>query len=216
MQSTESPKPYVIVVGIDYSKTGELALEKAFDLARLQPGAEPHVVHVATAYGPLLRLDADEDFRTVSLEQASQQLDAYVREKLNAFTSKYGTGGFQRVCTHERVGAPAEEVAQLASDLEAALIVVGTHGRRGVRRVLIGSIAEGVVRLAPCPVLVVRPNASAELPKIEAPCAACIARRQATNGKELWCEEHSRHRGHLHSYNYVERQRENSGAPLMY
>ena len=54
---------------------------------------------------------------------------------------------------------PAFEIAQLATDLEADLVIVGTHGRRALSRLVLGSVAEVAVRLAPCPVLVMRPKA---------------------------------------------------------
>jgi nucleotide-binding universal stress UspA family protein len=54
------------------------------------------------------------------------------------------------------VGAPAEEICLLARDIRAGLIVMGTHGRSGLKRLLMGSVAEQVVRQAPCPVLTVR------------------------------------------------------------
>jgi hypothetical protein len=54
------------------------------------------------------------------------------------------------------VGHPVEEIIKRAEDLEADLIVVGTHGRAGFKRAMIGSVAERIVRHATCPVLVVR------------------------------------------------------------
>jgi len=50
----------------------------------------------------------------------------------------------------------ADTIAQLARDWNADLLVIGTHGRRGVNRLLIGSVAERVVRMSPCPLLLVR------------------------------------------------------------
>lgn len=58
-----------------------------------------------------------------------------------------------------RIGSPAAEVVAAAKDLHADLICIGTHGRGGLSRVLLGSVAEEVVRHAPCPVLTVRPKA---------------------------------------------------------
>lgn len=58
-----------------------------------------------------------------------------------------------------RIGSPAAEVVAAAKDLHADLICIGTHGRGGLSRVLLGSVAEEVVRDAPCPVLTVRPKA---------------------------------------------------------
>ncbi len=58
-----------------------------------------------------------------------------------------------------RVGSPAAEIIAAATDLHADLVCIGTHGRGGIARVLLGSVAEHVVRQAPCPVLTVRPKA---------------------------------------------------------
>ena len=55
-----------------------------------------------------------------------------------------------------RIGLPAEEIVQYADEHAIDLIVMGTHGREGVMRVVLGSVAESVVRRAPCPVLTVR------------------------------------------------------------
>jgi len=55
-----------------------------------------------------------------------------------------------------RTGDPRDLIIDVARELGADLIITGTHGRRGVRRALIGSIAESVVRTAPCPVLTIR------------------------------------------------------------
>lgn len=58
-----------------------------------------------------------------------------------------------------RVGTPAAEVVHAAAEWPADLIVIGSHGRRGVTRALLGSVADAVMRQAPCPVLVVRAHA---------------------------------------------------------
>jgi nucleotide-binding universal stress UspA family protein len=54
------------------------------------------------------------------------------------------------------IGFPAEDIVRLATEVQADLIVVGTHGRRGLSHLLLGSVAERVIRTAPCPVLTVR------------------------------------------------------------
>ena len=55
-----------------------------------------------------------------------------------------------------QVGVPFEEIVKVATEEPADMIVMGTHGRSGLNRVLLGSVAERVIRLAPCPVLTVR------------------------------------------------------------
>jgi nucleotide-binding universal stress UspA family protein len=57
---------------------------------------------------------------------------------------------------HLLAGPPAKEIVRVARSVGADLVIVGTHGRRGVRRLVLGSVAEEVLRSAPCPVLVVR------------------------------------------------------------
>ena len=95
---------------------------------------------------------------------------------------------------HVRVGAIAEEIAALATEVRADLLVVGTHGRRGVRRLLMGSVAERAVRIAPCPVLIVRPRdfrAMEGLTEIEPACPDCLKAREASQGARWWCEAHT-------------------------
>jgi nucleotide-binding universal stress UspA family protein len=57
-----------------------------------------------------------------------------------------------------RIGSPTAEIVAAATDLHADLLCIGTHGRGGIARVLLGSVAEHVLRQAPCPVLTVRPK----------------------------------------------------------
>ena len=64
-----------------------------------------------------------------------------------------------------RIGSPAAEIVAAAGDLHADLVCIGTHGRGGIARVLLGSVAELVVRQAPCPVLTVRPKACGDVSK---------------------------------------------------
>jgi len=61
-----------------------------------------------------------------------------------------------KVTVHVRTGNAGNEIASLAEDLDVELIVMPSHGRRGVKRVLLGSVAERVVRIAHCPVLILR------------------------------------------------------------
>lgn len=64
--------------------------------------------------------------------------------------------------TELRAGQPAEAIAEFARVMQADLLVIATHGRTGLARVLMGSVAEHVVRNAPCPVLVVRSDPASE------------------------------------------------------
>src|SRR5690606_6814628 len=87
------------------------------------------------------------------------------------------------------------------------LIVIGTHGRQGLRRLIIGSVAEAIVRLASVPVLVVRPKAESAppIPEIQPPCPKCVETRKQSGGQNLWCEQHSERHGPRHTYHYESR-----------
>lgn len=217
-----SEKPYLIVVGVDYSEASNLALEQAYELAAARPNAELHIVNVVHLYGNQAPTDAPSTvgFSAVSMADANAQLGAYVQQRQQAYaTSNDGANGSRvpRVVCHLRLEAPAEEIAQLAADLEADLVVVGTHGRRGISRLLLGSVAEAVVRLSPCPVFVVRPKAlPAEGPKIEPPCPRCVEARAASLGKEFWCEQHRARHGQRHTYHQRDRVGSETEMPLVY
>lgn len=191
-----------IVVGIDYSDTSVLALKRALALAR---GGMVHVVHAIETLvasplaGPMAPV-------RVPLDEGVAALAKYVEEQLNVLRAG-STEPAPLVVSHLVLGPPAEELVQLASDLQADVIVVGTHGRRGIVRFLIGSTAERVVRLATCAVLVERPNVStaeAAGPRIEPPCPRCVETRRSTGNAELWCSQHRERHGRRHTYHAVE------------
>jgi nucleotide-binding universal stress UspA family protein len=215
-------KPYVIVVGVDYSTASDLALQQAFEIAAARGASEVHIVNVVPLYGNQALIDAPTavGFSAVSLADANAQLAAYVEQRKEAYHASQGSGQpsrLERVISHLRLEAPAEELAQTAADLQADLVVVGTHGRRGISRLLLGSVAEAVVRLAPCPVFVVRPKAlPAEGPQIEPPCPRCVETRVTTAGKEFWCEQHRGHHGQRHTYHQRDRVGAETEMPLVY
>jgi nucleotide-binding universal stress UspA family protein len=218
---TKDSKPYVIVVGIDYSETSELAFTKALELAIEKPRAEVHVLNVMApnlrVVSPGIPYPSGAE-SLPSLDAAAARLEEYTVQKFLAFRAARGSGQANtvRVVPHLRVDTPTYEIAQLAADLEADLVVVGTHGRRALSRVLLGSVAEVTVRLAPCPVLVMRPKASpAPVPAIEPPCARCLETRKATGGSEYWCEQHRERHGQRHTYHQGDRASAETNMPLM-
>jgi len=214
---SQPEKPYSIVVGVDYSPTSDLALEQAFELAAARPRAEIHVVSVVNLYGTQAVLDGSTEpvgFVSMTLAEATAALQSYVEQRRASFPRSLESVVIR---SHLRLDAPATEVAQLAADLEADLVVVGTHGRRGLARVLLGSVAESVVRLAPCPVLVVRPKALPDQPpRIEPPCPRCLEARRASGGAEFWCDQHRERHGQRHTYHQRDRAGAETEMPLTY
>jgi nucleotide-binding universal stress UspA family protein len=208
---------YKIVVGYDYSEIADLALERAFDLAAREKDAEVHIVTVVVQMGDFVAggMGGLAASAAVPLTDSYEALEARVGKRMSAW-QEATQQTFSRLCIHVRSEVPSAEIAQLAADLDADLVVIGTHGRRGFRRFLLGSVAEGVVRLAHCPVLVVRPkDHEPKVPEIEPPCPHCVEARRASGGLELWCEQHRERHGQRHTYHYQSRQGLPSNPPLV-
>jgi nucleotide-binding universal stress UspA family protein len=94
-------------------------------------------------------------FSTASVREVYRQAREWATSSLEDWVSKArGEGLAARAAL--RTGVPYEEIVALARDERADLVVIGTRGRSGLDRVLLGSVADRVVRLAPCPVLTVR------------------------------------------------------------
>lgn len=138
-----------ILVPFDGSPTSEKALDEAIRLARLT-GARLRLLHVVDELSDVNGFETAMNYTNeiVPLMQAAgEKLLALGRQKAVETDSVLIVGGPGRICEH---------VAEQARSAKADLIVVGSHGRRGIGRVLMGSDAEQIVRTAPVPVLVVR------------------------------------------------------------
>jgi nucleotide-binding universal stress UspA family protein len=195
--------PFVIVVGIDYSNIGNQALSRALEVASLHQGAEVHVVNVGSppwSPGHGSALD-----KAIDVDAGLRQVQQHAAEFVAAMPPHLDKTRIRRVVAHLRTGSPATSIAQLAADLDADLVVVGSHGHRGLERFFLGSVAERVSRLARCAVWIVRPkdhSTADRVPEIEPTCPDCLVKRQATGGAQLWCARHSEHHLRPHRYSY--------------
>jgi nucleotide-binding universal stress UspA family protein len=100
--------------------------------------------------------------RTHATEALESALTEPARERGEALVADERAAG-RAVEFHLLQGQPADVITELAASEHADLVAVGTHGRRGVRRLVLGSVAAAIVRHAPCSVLVVRdPDKAAE------------------------------------------------------
>ena len=134
-----------ILVPVDFSKPSLEALPHALALAQ-QQNAQLTLIHVIEPFHPDMRIDTTQS-------QRDARVAAHGRlGKLADATRRI----WPRTGRELRAGAPVTTITALAQRTNADLIVMGTHGRTGVKRGLIGSVAERVVRHAPCSVLVVR------------------------------------------------------------
>jgi nucleotide-binding universal stress UspA family protein len=173
--SVETPhrKPTQIVVGFDFSPLAERAFEQALELASRAP-TDIHVVTVAQTDGALVRLPGEAE--PVSEELARETVRLRVGQLVEEYRGRKGPIMVDRVALYVLsglpVGDPARLLVDLANEVDADLIVVGTHGRSGVARLMLGSVAQQVVRDASTSVYVVRPAdfvGGKKVPEIEPP-----------------------------------------------
>ena len=136
-----------IVVATDFSQASLVAVETAFSLA-LEDDGIMYLVHVMKPYV------IDNPIET--LNSSLDRLREEIKQKLKALTLEKGAHSGRVVVLVLSEAAPAKAIAQLAREKDADLIVVGTHGRKGVTRAVMGSTAESLLRQSPCQVLVVK------------------------------------------------------------
>jgi len=137
-----------ILVATDFAESAERALACAVQLAR-RHGAELVLVHV------YMDLPAYPEITAGQVEAIYEEQRAWIEAALERRArAARGEGLLARAVL--RTGPAASTIAETAKDEGADLLVVGTHGRSGLDRLILGSVAERVVRLASCPVLVVK------------------------------------------------------------
>lgn len=141
---------YRIVVAVDFSPASEEAWAHARRLA-VHADAELILTHVVAEAPPL---GGGPPMRA-RIAEVQASLRRWADDKLAKWAEAARAEG-RRVRLAVRVGIPYQEIVDLATDERADLVVIGTHGRTGIRHAVLGSVAERVVRLAPCPVLSVR------------------------------------------------------------
>jgi len=149
--------PVQVVVAYDFPESSEQALAPAIQVAR--PAPNP-VLHILTALDPHDSLGGL--FKGATYESASAVHAAIRDSVIKAFAGRQ-TAAEVQFFVHARIGKPSDEILALASEVGADLIFVGSHGKTGVERMLLGSVSERVVREAHCPVLVARPKTYADI-----------------------------------------------------
>jgi universal stress protein A len=143
-----------IVCATDFSPASELAVSRADDLAK-RLGATLHLLHVVL--DPLQEAWTAEGFAL----GLGDLVEARVREaelKLEALAAKCAS----TTVTACRVGRPVQQILDYVGEVKGDLLVVGSHGHGFVAHMLLGSVAERVIRQAPCPVLTVRGSSRPE------------------------------------------------------
>jgi nucleotide-binding universal stress UspA family protein len=175
---------------MDFTPTGELALEEGIRRATQVPGTVLHVVHaidsMEAAFGDGATMIERQD-------DLLRRMPDEIWEHVGAIGARVGTSLPETtVHVHVRLGAPAKVLHQVAVDYDCDLIVVGTHGRKGLDKLVLGSVATALVRDARCPVLVMRPKDYGDLEQSPRP-------DEARPGEDLGESRSSRPLPHYHS-----------------
>ena len=140
-----------VLVATDFSAPSAIALDYGRELARTY-GARLHVLHVVED----LRWRYATDMAPTALIGIQEDIEASARVRLDGVLADEDRRQLRAHATVVTAVAPSEAIVTYATAEAVDVIVMGTKGRSGLAHLLMGSVAERVVRLAPCPVLTVR------------------------------------------------------------
>lgn len=143
-----SDEPQNIVVAIDASLSASRVVSAAVRMTRAMPLAVLHILHVYRT--------SRFDHAHSGVPQTPSDAIADAKEHLESHVRAARKQGRAQVVGHFAVGDPTAEVKRLCAEIDADLLVVGTHDLHGLERLLLGSVAETLVRSVACSVLVVR------------------------------------------------------------
>jgi nucleotide-binding universal stress UspA family protein len=167
----DQPREYQAVAAIDFSELGNRTVEQAVNLCAAQPKGQLHVIVVGSKEEDSIRLPGASD-RVLPADDASEVARSHVADLVQRYQEAHGEIAMEKIAVYVATGHPAERIVALAAAVDADVVVMGTHGRTGLKRWMLGSIAEEVVRRAPCGVFVIRPRdflAGEKLPDVQPP-----------------------------------------------
>ena len=146
-----------ILLATDSSEEAQLATRAAIEMTN-RTDSELHVVHVWSPVGfPPSHSNPGVTWEGFSLSMETMgELEKQAHELLHEQIGKIEEAGGNVAEAHLRMGQPVEEILGLSERLGAGLVVVGSRGHSGIKRLVLGSVSEGVVRNVHCSVLVVR------------------------------------------------------------
>ena len=133
-----------VVVPVDFSAESFAAVDVALDLV-----ADPEHVHIVHVLPEPAMMEPAVEWTQIDVALHSQRAENAIRERL-------ADPKYEKVQIDIEFGDPGYRIADFAQRVGAELIVTPSHGRTGLERILVGSVAERVIRLSHCPVLVLR------------------------------------------------------------
>jgi nucleotide-binding universal stress UspA family protein len=187
---SQSASTLSIVVGTNFKDASGVAFDAAAHLAQRVARSEIHLVHV---------------FEEEPSEERGHELIAHLRLYVNEKAAMMGGLRGTSIGIHLRSGKPVREIIQLARDVDASLIVVGSPAAPHMKSWLVGSTAEQLLAAGALPVLIAGPRPTSTVvlePAIESACGDCVRVRAQSAGRNWWCERHSHHAKRAHTYSY--------------
>jgi len=138
-----------ILFATDFSTCSEYVFSSYAKMLQHAFGAKLYIVHII----PNLMDDLYEQPRNVGLDEMLPHAEEVVRKKIDEMCRREGITDYEVII---RIGFPPEKIVKIAHEEKMDLILMGTLGRTGLEHLLAGSVAERVVRLAPCPVMTLK------------------------------------------------------------
>lgn len=194
---------YTILVAVAFDPTSDVALYEAMRLAQRSGGSRLHVVHVVGDSA------ANEELSEVAPGRIPKIGDL-LRARIE---TAWQQAGEVTVVAHLRAGDAAEAILRAAVEVNADIIVVGSHRRTALSKLMLGSIADRVLHESHCPVLIAVPkdyDDAATTAHVEAVCEDCSIVRVQSGSTRLWCERHSK--PYLEPHVYVPRDENRSSV----
>jgi nucleotide-binding universal stress UspA family protein len=159
---------HTVVVAVDFSETSADTIGAAIELAR----GQQHCVHLLNVVEDVLRAPGIAEAPTVDWSEVQRGWIEAAEDRLVSLARRHALDP-TRVTTAVAVGSPATEIVRYAYEHGAQAIVLGSHGHGAVRRFLLGSVADRVLRQASCPVMLV-PHRALRLTPFEVKAASGV------------------------------------------
>lgn len=188
---------FVVLVGFDERPQSEEALRAAFQQASEHPLSHVHVVRILsdTSGAVIPGIDSPRMSWGALVEQAAHEASLLLEKRVNVLFAEWAKDHRSKIDSievHTRFANPVVGILNLADELNADLVVVGSHEHGRLHRLLFGSTAERITRQTDRQVLVVH-HRDDPAALIEPPCPDCVQVRFETNGAEIWCQRHREH-----------------------
>jgi nucleotide-binding universal stress UspA family protein len=143
-----------VIVGYDFSRSSEAALHRAVTLAARAPF---HVLHVVCVIDPKDAIPSIPSYNGVD-DMYAARVQAALTAEIQGELERADIQARIHFFVHARIGKPGPEILELAREVGADLIIIGSRGVTGIERMLVGSTSERIVREAGCTVEVARPK----------------------------------------------------------